>query len=165
MAGEVMRRLRRVLLVVFVITAAAVATDRIALWVWRAPVWLYGDALERAAAELASGVVHHSSRPLIVCSDGDGPSQTPLLQVALRGPRPDEVTVSGNHAGITLLYIPPMLAWSRHVPWAYRREIIQSSDLYPYNDVYVIRVYIGEIRPKGRAREVPRVEFDHGLPF
>ena len=88
----------------------------------------------------------------------------PLLEARFGGPAPDHITVDGN-GGLSLFYVPPLLAWSRHIPLAYPKTAIQGSDLYPYNDVYIIQIWTLESRPGGKVLRAPSVTLDHGLPF
>jgi hypothetical protein len=158
------RRIPKMLAVLLVLAGAAVATDRIALLVWRARVISYSHALETAAVESIKGGPNSSRPPLMIHSGGRGKWQVPLLEVAIRGPAPEAVTVDGN-GGINLLYVPPLLAWSRHVPWAYRRPVVQAGDLYPYNDVYLIKLSTLEDKPGGQDLQVPKVQLEHGFPY
>jgi hypothetical protein len=88
----------------------------------------------------------------------------PLLEVSYGGPEPTAITVDGN-GGLSLTYLPPLLAWTRHVPWAYNQHPIQGSDTYPYNDVYILQISTLEGRPGGKELAAPVVNLEHGLSF
>jgi hypothetical protein len=147
-----------------ILVVIAFAVDRVALLVWRLRVSAVGDALQAAAEELGKPAKDLERRPLIIWSGTRDKWQVPLLDVAIRGPVPEAVSVDGN-GGLTLLYLPPLLAWTRHVPWAYRRPVIQSPDIYPYNDIYLIRISTLESKPQGKELRLPRVQLEHGYPF
>jgi hypothetical protein len=157
-------RLAKVLVVLLGLATLAVATDRLALLVWRARVVAYSRALETAVAKSTLGAPAVSEQPLLCFSHGRGEWQVPLLEVVLRGPTPEMVTVDGN-GGLNLLYVPPLLAWSRHVPWVYQRRVIQPGDTYPYNDIYLLKVWTVEDRHGGGDLPQPKVQLDHGFPF
>jgi hypothetical protein len=156
-----MRRLRVPLLVLLFCIGAAIAVDRVALVTWRARVERYAHELERAAE---SPPARASLANLLVTTRDGGPWRVPLLEIRVKGPKPSRVTVDGN-GGLNLLYEPPSLAWSRHIGLAQRRPVVQGSDSYSYNDVYVLKIWTVQARPGGLVLDRPTVTLEHGLPF
>ena len=159
-----MRRARIVLFSLLALGLLALAVDRAALFVWRRQIIHYHARLARSSERLSKAHSRYVESSLISWSGDRDIWQVPLLEVAFGGPSPTSVTVDGN-GGLNFLYAPPLLAWSRHVPWAFRRPIIQGSDTYAYNDVYIIRINTLESRPSGKVLPMPTVELQHGLPF
>ena len=159
-----MKKLGRVLFVLVGVAVAAIVVDRLALWIWRYRVNAYFVSLKKSAELLKQPRSRNQPTVILSWSGGRNHWQVPLLEVAMEGPRPSHITVDGN-GGLNLFYVPPLLAWSRHVPWAYNRNPIQGSDIYPYNDVYIIQVWTLESRPGGKELPYPTVTLEHGLPF
>ena len=159
-----MRKAFIILGIIAGLALAAVATDRIALIVWRYRVNHYFAQLEHSADLLSSAKARHAEGSLISWSGERNSWQVPLLEITACGPQPDEITVDGN-GGLNLVYLPPLLAWSRHVPWAFNQHPIQGSDIYPENDLYTIQIFTLEGRPGGKELPSPTVGIEHGLPF
>jgi len=164
-----MRRLRLIGLAVVVFIVVAVAADRLALFVWRARIQHYYERLSRSV-ERAGKVdpLHYydpSSQPMVIASGSKGNWQVPLLTVSFAGPKPDGLMVDGN-GGLVFVYKPPIMAWSRHLPFLGRpSRAIQGSDLYAFNDIYFLSIHTLEGRPGGETLAKPSVRLEHGLPF
>jgi len=159
-----MKTVVRVLSVLVGVAVAAIVVDRLALWIWRYRVNGYFITLKRSAELLKPSRNPNQPTGILSWSGDRDDWQVPLLEVAMEGPRPSHITVDGN-GGLNLFYVPPLCAWSRHVPWAYNRNPIQGSDVYPYNDVYIIQIWTLESRPGGKELPYPSVALEHGLPF
>jgi hypothetical protein len=158
------RRVRRIIAIGVCLIVVALVTDRLALFVWRSRVLSFFHALQAASAKHVNWIEPVRENPLLSWSTRGNLWPVPLLEVSLRGPVPDTVTVDGN-GGLNLFYTPPLLAWSRHVPWAYARRPNSGSDEFPYNDVYMIKIRTIEGNPPGRVLALPNVILDHGLPY
>lgn len=159
-----MRLLRIATAAVVATVIAAYVVDGATLFIWRFRVERYTDELRESAAHLRSGKAGPHAAARMAWSGDQNSWAVPLLEVENGGPRPSVITVDGN-GGLNFMYLPPLLAWTRHVPWAYNRHPIQGSDTYPYNDVYTLRISTLEGRPRGKVLPSPTVELEHGLPF
>jgi hypothetical protein len=146
------------------VIALAFAVDRVALIVWRFRVERYAQQLRASAQTLKRGKTGPFISPSMSWSGERNAWAVPLLEVSYGGPEPTAITVDGN-GGLSLTYLPPLLAWTRHVPWAYNQHPIQGSDTYPYNDVYILQISTLEGRPSGKVLASPEVVLDHGFPF
>jgi len=153
----------RVVATIVTLSVVAVAVDRVTLWIWRYRINAYYQSLRASAGRLANRHGLFDPDSLVNASHDKEPWPVPLLEVAFQGPDPQRVIVDGD-GGLNFFYTPPLLAWSRHVPWAYRHPVIQGSDIYPYNDVYMVRIATQE-SPHKKVFLVPQVSLDHGLPF
>jgi hypothetical protein len=150
--------------VVIVVLAAACVLDRVTLLIWRYRIEAYHGKLQRSATQLARAHTRFVPGAVISWSGTRDVWQVPLLEVAFGGPAPTTITVDGN-GGLNFLYAPPLLAWSRHVPWAFTRPAMQGSDTFAYNDVYILRIETLQGQPGGKELASPTVELEHGLPF
>jgi hypothetical protein len=153
-------RRRAILIGMAIFIIGAFATDRVALAVWRWRIERYGETLRRefsaVSAKRSSTVGFNPSR---------GECPVSFVQIRLLGPRPRFVIVDGN-GGLDMEYAPPWLAWSRYLPYLNpRRQVVQGSDEYPFNDVYILKIATKEDKRNGRDLPVPRVTLEHGLPF
>jgi hypothetical protein len=159
-----MKGLRFLMGAVALAIALAFTLDRVALLVWRFRVERYANQLRQSAAQLRAGKRGPHLAPRMSWSGSRNAWAVPLLEVSYGGPKPTIITVDGN-GGLNFTYLPPLLAWSRHVPWAYNRHPIQGSDVYPYNDVYILQISTLEGQPGGKDLPSPTVNLEHGLPF
>jgi hypothetical protein len=159
-----MGRFGKVITAIVAVIALALIIDRVALIVWRFRVERYAQQLRESAAQLKGGKRGAHIAPLMSWSGDQDRWAVPLLEVSYQGPEPAVITVDGN-GGLNLTYLPPSLAWTRRVPWAYNRHPIQGSDMYPYNDVYILQIFTLEGRPGGKPLSSPAVTLEHGLPF
>jgi hypothetical protein len=159
-----MRRFRIVITVLAAVMVVALIVDRLALLVWRFRIERYAQQLRESAGQLRTGKSGPHIASLMSWSGDQDSWAVPLLEVQYGGPEPSIITVDGN-GGLNLMYLPPTLAWTRHVPWAYNRHPMQGSDTYPYNDVYHLQIFTLEGRPGGKVLASPTVALEHGLPF
>jgi hypothetical protein len=165
MAREFMRvrthgRRRAVVIGVVVFIGLAVAADRVSLAVWR---WRLGHYCEKLRREFALGPSKSQIIGFGPGRPGDG-GRVPLVEILLLGPRPRDIIVDGN-GGLNLMYAPPWLAWSRYFPYLNPRRMVgDGSGIFPFNDVYILRIQTVEDRRNGRDLPVPCVTLQHGLP-
>ena len=157
-----MKLAKRLVISALIFGVLAVAVDRTALAIWRWRVRRYYEALSSAVAALPSGPP--SAAGLVQWSGGRHGWHVPLLSVSLTGPVPSSVLVDGS-GGLSLTFAPPVAAWSRHVPYLTRRTVSLGSEVFPYNDVYFVRVSAVEGHPGGLDLSKPIVSIEHGLPF
>jgi hypothetical protein len=143
---------------------AILATDRISLLLWRARINAYYRELRASADQIAHAGKREVPAGRISWAGTRDIWQVPLLEVSFGGPAPESVVVDGN-GGLSFVYAPPICAWSRHAPWAFNRSAQQGSDIYAYNDVYILKIETLEGRPGGRELPAPSVTLDHGFPF
>jgi MFS family permease len=153
-------RRRAILIGMAIFIIGAFATDRVALAVWR---WRLEHYCEKLCREFALGPSKSEIIGFGPGRPGDG-GRVPLVEIRLLGPRPWDITVDGN-GGLNLLYTPPWLAWSRYLPYLNpRRMVARGSDMFPFNDVFILRIQTVEERRDGRDLPVPKVTLEHGLP-
>ena len=157
-----MKRLARVAIALLLIGAFAFLTDRVALAVWRFRVSRYAHGLQNQLTHFAP--VATARAPTLRWSQTRGNWQVPLVELDLRGPTPDTVTVDGN-GGLNLTYLPPVLAWSRWRMLHRADEAAGGPGVYPLNDVYILRISTLEDKPGGHDLPAPEVTLTHGLPF
>ena len=160
-------RMRRIFLAIGCILFALVVIDRAALAVWRIRIdrlaQRFANSAETKAGDPTS--YYHPKRPLVVSTGVRVACAVPLLTVMLDGPKPDQLVVDGK-GGLSLVYTPPALAWSRHLPFVgHPRVPIQGSDIYAFNDIYFLSIWTVEPGDAGKALRTPIVKLEHGLPF
>jgi hypothetical protein len=157
-----MKRRARIAIAVLLSGALALLTDRVALAVWRFRVSHFVHQLQNQLAHPAP--VASPREPALRWSRTRGNWQVPLVELDLRGPTPDTVTVDGN-GGLNLTYLPPVLAWSRWRMLHRADAAAGGPGVYPLNDVYLLRISALEDKPGGHDLAVPEVTLTHGLPF
>ena len=157
------RFFKKSVVAVAIIITLAIAVDRVALVVWRFRVQSFAQRLSAAAKTLKHRRSTDSSN-LISWSGDRSVWAVPYLELALTGPKPTVITVDGN-GGLDFTYAPPVLAWSRHVPWAFNRPVMQGADVYAYNDVYILKIATLDDHPNGHVLAAPEITLDHGFPF
>ncbi len=157
------RSFKKIVLAVAAVIVLAIAVDRVTLAIWRFRVRSFAQRLSAGAKTLNHRRSTDSSS-LISWSGDRSVWAVPYLELALSGPKPTIVTVDGN-GGLDFTYVPPLLAWSRHVPWAFNRPVIQGADVFAYNDVYILKIATLDDRPNGDVLVAPEITLDHGLPF
>jgi hypothetical protein len=158
-----MRFFKTTSLAVVVVIALALGLDRVSLAIWRWRVESFAERLTAAAKTLKQHRSADTSN-LLSWSGDRSIWAVPYLELALTGPQPAVVTVDGN-GGLDFTYVPPLLAWSRHVPWAFTRPALEGADVYAYNDVYILKIATLDDRPNGHVLPSPSVTLDHGFPF